>query len=259
MLFVFLLLFARTTQAYIHALRDYSPAGGCPSACSFRENSRLLLDPQTYAVDLLAQTSAFGLVKNERKELTMYLLRSALLSCVPGDVVETGVFTGGSTAVLLHGLANMDSCARRLWAFDSFMGLPDPTSADATGNMAVGKRGEFAVGQDTFEANLRAMQAHDHRLRVVPGWFNETIPRVMDQIEAIVFLRLDGDMYQSTMDVLLLLYDRVTEGGFVYVDDYGSFNGCKLAVDEFRASRGVWGPLHVYEKDAEAAWWRKVL
>ena len=75
-------------------------------------------------------------------------------------------------------------------------------------------------------------------MRVVKGWFNETLPAT-PEIAAIALLRLDGDLYVSTYDALVHLYDKVSVGGYVYVDDYGSFAGCRKAVDRFRAERGI--------------------
>ena len=199
-----------------------------------------------------------GLVSPARKELTMSLTKAAIETCLVGNMVETGVFTGGSTITVMKSLQDMDMCNRQLWVFDSFEGLPEARQGDFNGTMQVGDRGMFKSSQETFETNMKAASAWDDRLHVVKGWFNESIPVVKDQIGPIIFLRMDGDLYQSTKDVLDLLYDQIIPGGLIYVDDYGSFNGCKRAVDEFFATRKIWSPLHVYEKDKEAAWWRKL-
>lgn len=201
----------------------------------------------------------------------MYLTKSAVESSVPGDVVETGTYTGGTSAMIMRTLQEMDECNRQFWAFDSFQGFPstsakDEAGADVPPRMKVGTPGEFPASQEEFEQNLKALGAWDARIHVVKGFFNESIPRVASLISSIVFLRLDGDLYESTIEPLTLLYDKVTPGGIVYVDDYGTFYGCRRAVDEFRSSRGITSSLHnvvetgwggVNNGWVEAVWWRK--
>lgn len=78
-------------------------------------------------------------------------------------------------------------------------------------------------------------------------------------------MRLDGDLYESTKDALEILYDKVAIGGYIYVDDYGSFDGCKRAIDEFRTKRGVTDPMSIVIENTnaelnpmyEAVWWKK--
>ncbi len=154
-----------------------------------------------------------------------------------------------------------------LWAADSFEGLPDPTAEDRNGTGDTGRKGEFAYAQTEFTNNLEAFGVAQHRVRVVKGWFDQTLHKA--GIERISFLRLDGDLFVSTMAPLEALYDKLSPGGMVYVDDYNSFTGCKRAVDEFRAERGIQSPLQVqYSADDvynttgadsrwEAAWWIK--
>ena len=78
-------------------------------------------------------------------------------------------------------------------------------------------------------------------MRFLEGWFADTLPSA--PIERLAILRLDGDMYGSTMEALTSLYDKVSPGGFIVIDDYGAVEGCQVAVDEFRSRRGVTEPL----------------
>lgn len=133
--------------------------------------------------------------------------------------------------------------------------------------MIVGERGQFNHSQEAFIANLEEFEVHLDRVQVVKGWFNESLPKA--GIGRIAYLRLDGDLYSSTMEALEALYHKVSPGGFVYVDDYGSYNGCRAAVDRFRSEQGIRSPLRyqgvpdlVYESAAnesswEAVWWVK--
>ena len=76
------------------------------------------------------------------------------------------------------------------------------------------------------------------------GWFQETMPKVSPQISLIAILRLDGDWYASTRVCLEFLYGKVVRGGFVIIDDYGAYEGCRKAVDEFRQKNGISDYLH---------------
>ena len=198
----------------LHA-REIFSARRCTASCSFNPHSKIVLEEDAFAEQVMQKVSALGLglVTRNRKQATALLTKMAVLTCVPGDVVETGVFTGGSSAVIMRVLMDMDECDRKYWAFDSFEGLPDPKAEDASGTMQTGARGAYTATQETFTTNMKALDAWDDRVRVVKGWFNESIPSVVDQIASISFLRLDGDLYQSTMDVLNLLYDKMGPGG----------------------------------------------
>src|SRR5689334_19832159 len=87
---------------------------------------------------------------------------------------------------------------------------------------------------------------------LIAGWFRETLPKA--PIHSIAFLRADGDMYESTMDVLNNLYSKVVVGGIVFIDDYGAFQACKRAVDEFRLAHGVQEPMHpIFEETGSSS------
>jgi len=241
--------------------RLHANARACTSeTCSYKHSSSLLLEQDAYISLVVNVTNEAGMfiVSQPRKSITMQLAMAAMLSCVPGDVVETGVFNGGSSATIMRALMDMDDCNRTFYAFDSFEGLPEPTEQDKAGGAAAGSRGEFSVTQEQFTDNMKRVHAWDSRIRVVKGWFNESIPAVSADIKSISFLRLDGDLYSSTKDVLNLLYHKLNQGATIYIDDYGSFNGCRKAVDEFRAEKNIQAPMHeVHEADGrvEAVWW----
>jgi O-methyltransferase len=91
-------------------------------------------------------------------------------------------------------------------------------------------------------------------VRFVEGWFRDTLPAVAGEIGPIAVLRLDGDMYESTIDALTHLEPLVSPGGFVIVDDYNGIEACRQAVTDHRAARGIDAPIH--EVDWTAAWWR---
>lgn len=204
-----------------------------------------------------------SLVSTERREATMILSRYALLLTSEGDFVETGVFLGGTSALMIKTLLEFDPCSRKFYAFDSFEGLPPPTIEDKKGESRVGEAGNYAATQEIYEGNLKKMGVWDDKIiRVAKGWFKTTCP--MSPVEKISFLRLDGDLYASTWDAISALYHKVVPGGLIYVDDYGSYNGCRQAIDKFRSVHKIWEPLHLIREKSgvgqmtfEAVWWVK--
>jgi hypothetical protein len=88
---------------------------------------------------------------------------------------------------------------------------------------------------------------------LVKGWFRDSLPGL--DCGPLSLLRLDADLYQSTMEVLVNLYDKVVSGGFVVVDDYGAFEACRLAIDDFRIERNIQAPLKWI--DWSGVYWRK--
>jgi hypothetical protein len=181
----------------------------------------------------------------------------ALADGVPGDLVETGVWRGGTAIYLRAILAALGDTDRTVWACDSFEGLPE---ADAERfpmdvPMRFHEYGQLAVGVDLVKAAFDRYGLLDDQVRFVQGWFRDTLPGVAEEIGPIAVLRLDGDMYESTIDALTHLEPLVSPGGFVLVDDYGGIEACRQAVHDHRGRRGITSPIH--EVDWTAVWWRK--
>lgn len=199
------------------------------------------------------------IVRVPRRRATALLTKAALTLPI-GDFVETGVFYGLSAATMMKIMLKFDQCNnRKLWVFDSFEGLPALTAKDGK----KGGKGDFNASMNVFINNMKfAGVWDDKRLIVTKGWFNDTCK--ISAVQNISFLRLDGDLYESTKDAIEAFYDRVVQGGFIYVDDYGSFIGCKRAIDEFRKTRGIRDKLHFINEIGfnntmvqEAVWWVK--
>jgi O-methyltransferase len=201
-----------------------------------------------------------GIVSKPRSRATAVLSKVAL-TLPPGDFVETGSFIGTSAVIMLSILKDFDRCNRKLWVYDSFEGLPSPSPEDRN----QGIQGAFSITVEDFQKNLISAGVYSETNPIITkGWFKDTLPHT--KAEQIAFLRLDGDLYESTWEALLYLYDRVINGGIIYVDDYGSFNGCSKAVNKFRIKRKIYEPLHyISEPDNainpriafEAVWWIK--
>lgn len=185
------------------------------------------------------------------------LTETALADGVPGDLVETGVWRGGTAIYMRAVLAAAGDTARTVVACDSFAGLPE---ADAERfpmdvPLRLHEHRELAVGLDRVRANFARYGLLDEQVRFVPGWFRDTLPGLAAELDAIAVLRLDGDMYESTIDALTHLEPLVAPGGFVIVDDYNGIEACRQAVTDHRAARGITDEIH--EVDWTAVWWRK--
>ena len=177
--------------------------------------------------------------------------RAVIRDNVPGDFIETGVWRGGA-AILMRGILRAyDITDRLVFAADSFEGLPRPDSeqypADAGDRHH--RRDFLAVSLEEVQTNFRAYDLLDDQVRFLKGWFRDTLPTVADRTWAIV--RLDGDMYESTMDGLRNLYHGLSQGGYLIVDDYGSVEACAQAVEDFRRDQGITEPL---QRERAIAW-----
>jgi O-methyltransferase len=114
-------------------------------------------------------------------------------------------------------------------------------------------RYELAVSLDHVKSNFSRYGLLDERVHFLHGWFKDTLPNA--PIERLALIRLDGDMYSSTMDSLLNLYPKLSVGGYVIIDDYGGIEACRKAVDEFRANRRIEAPIT--KIDRLGVYWKK--
>lgn len=196
-----------------------------------------------------------------RMENIFRCVNTAIETGVPGDLVETGVWRGGATIFMRGVLKAAGVTDRLVWVADSFEGLPEPDAekfpleAERFQGAVIQKGYDrFAVDLESVKRNFEAFGLLDDRVRFLKGWFNQTLAGA--PIDEIAVLRLDGDYYESTMDALNALYDKVSIGGFVIIDDYGedSWTNCRQAVDEFRVSRGITARLETV--DSKCFFWQ---
>lgn len=165
---------------------------------------------------------------------------------VPGDVVECGIGEGNTFAMLAYLIGSEGSNPPRiLWGFDSFEGWPEPTPYDASPRNP--KKGEWHVKQEMVDERLETSgirrEFPNLDIRMVRGFFNETLPKFPHQ--PIAFLHIDADLYVGYRDALEVLFPKVVKGGIVAFDEYREFPesykgaekwpGCTKAVDEYLA------------------------
>ena len=181
------------------------------------------------------------------------LVREVVENQVPGDLIETGVWRGGSCIYMRALLAVLGVNDRRVWVADSFMGLPkpDPVAYPADANDILHAVKFLKVSLDEVKANFAKFNMLDDRVEFLEGWFKDTLPTA--PIAKLAILRLDGDMYESTMNALDALYAKVSPGGFVIVDDY-ALPTCKKAIHDFRDRHKIQQPLEPI--DNMAVFWR---
>ena len=169
---------------------------------------------------------------------------------IPGDLLEAGVWRGGMTIFMRAVLKARGEQGRKVWVADSFEGLPQPgRSHDTYGWRA----GEMAESLETVRSNFARYGLLDGQVAFLKGFFSETLPRA--PISTLSILRLDADLYESTMDVLTNLYPVLSPGGFAICDDYLNLQDCRRAVDEYRAQNGITEEIRPI--DSRAVLWRK--
>ena len=158
---------------------------------------------------------------------------------IRGAFVECGVWRGGSMMAAARTLLEVGQRRRELYLFDTFEGMSAPTTSDVTYNGEIASElladaeSEYwcRAGVADVRTNMRSTGYPEDRIHYVVGRVEDTVP---GQAPAeIALLRLDTDWYESTRHELMHLYDRVSPGGIVIIDDYGFWQGARKATDEF--------------------------
>lgn len=171
-----------------------------------------------------------------------------------GDIVECGVWRGGG-CIFSAGYLRAHEMNRRVYVADSFEGLPVPSAKEDQGlDLSKERFPELAVSMHTVRENFAAYGLDQPNVVFLKGWFKDTLPTA--PVDMIALLRLDGDLYESTMDALNALYDKVVPGGVVIVDDYNALKVCRDAVHDFFGRRGEAVP-NMITIDWTGVWFRK--
>ncbi len=181
------------------------------------------------------------------------LCETVILNDIAGDFIETGVWRGGACIYMRGILDAYGDTERRVFVADSFKGLPVPSPEIYAADIGDKHHthGQLAISRQDVEENFRRYGLLDERVVFLEGWFKDTLPAA--PIEKLSVLRLDGDMYESTIQALDALYHKVSRGGFVIVDDY-FLKPCAEAVNQFRARHHVNSPL--LPIDGMGVWWQ---
>ena len=198
---------------------------------------------------------AHSMIGAQRMQNLRMCCESVIQTGVPGDFVETGVWRGGACIFMRAVLAAYGIRDRTVWVADSFKGLPppDPGAYPADRDDQHHEFQQLAVGIEEVRQNFERYGLLDPQVRFLEGWFKDTLPDA--PIERLAVLRLDGDMYQSTMETLVSLYDKLSVGGYAIIDDY-KLPPCRQAVTDFRAARAIPAPIQAI--DGVGVYWRRI-
>lgn len=215
----------------------------------------LPFDPEARAEGRDRPAAAETMVGLRRLDNVQHCIRDVLSRGVPGDLIECGVWRGGVAIFMRACLLAYGDSTRTVWVADSFRGLPKPKPElyPADAGLDLWRWPQLAVSAQEVRANFSRYDLLDERVCFLEGWFSETLPSA--PIERLALLRIDADLYESTMDALSCLYRKVSPGGYVIVDDYGAIPACRQAVEDFRERFDISEPLH--QVDWTAVYWQK--
>jgi O-methyltransferase len=173
---------------------------------------------------------------------------------VPGDFIETGVMRGGAVILMRAILKAYGVTDRLVWAADSFEGLPAPNTEKYPDDEGAAwhLRPLTEVSVEHVRRNFGRYGLLDNQTRFLQGWFSDTLPTA--PLRRLALIRLDGDLYESTMDALVPLYPKLSPGGFLIVDDY-NLPACRKAVRDYRERERI--DDTIVPIDEFGVYWRK--
>jgi O-methyltransferase len=200
---------------------------------------------------------ALTMIGMRRLESLQECVETVLKEDVTGDLVECGVWRGGASILMRAVLEAYENKDKTVWLADSFEGLPAPDTV----NFRMDRKLRLdryspilGVSEQQVRANFQRYGLLDERVRLLPGWFKNTLAQA--PIEHIALLRLDGDLYESTIQALDALYPKLCPGGFCIIDDYFVLDVCKQAVADYRERHNI--TAEIENIDGSGALWRKV-
>lgn len=196
---------------------------------------------------LFYKTRRYTMISPQRLNNVFDLVQIIEKNRMEGVLIECGVWKGGCVAVMAYVLKKQKS-SRKLWLFDSFEGLPESTVEDGkkaknySNKQITGKLKSIdrcVASENDVKEIFRNLKLSWKNVVLRKGWFQNTLPKAKNEIDQISLLRLDGDWYESTKVCLENLYDKVVKGGFIVIDDYYHWEGCKKAIDEYFGKRKI--------------------
>lgn len=178
--------------------------------------------------------NGYTMIGYKRLSNLEFCVRETIRKNIPGDLIETGVWRGGACIFMRALLKMLAISDKTVWVADSFEGLPPPDSKNYPGDEGDKLHTclELAVTMEEVSNNFAKYGLLDDQVKFLKGWFKDTLPEA--PIQKLSVLRLDGDMYESTMDALFYLYPKLSVGGYCIIDDWGAVPACKKAVEDYR-------------------------
>ena len=190
-----------------------------------------------------------------RLENLQFCVEDVIRNRVPGDLIETGVWRGGACILMRAVLQAHGVFDRRVFVADSFKGLPPPDAERYPFDTGLDLSGydELSVSLEQVKENFRRYGLLDDRVLFLEGWFKDTLPNA--PIDSLAVMRLDGDLYESTIQAFEALYPKLSVGGYVIVDDYGAVAACAQATHDFREAYGIDDEIRVI--DGTGVFWQR--
>lgn len=192
----------------------------------------------------------------KRLENIEFCFNEVIKNNVKGDFIETGVWRGGATIFMNALLKSKNTVDRNVWVADSFEGLPKPNKSkyEADKEDKHHQEEELAVSLEIVKNNFEKYNLLDDNVKFLKGWFKDTLPNA--PIDKLAILRLDGDMYESTINSLDNLYPKLSKGGYIIIDDWGAVAGCKKAVLDYRQKYSI--NEEIKDIDGMGVFWQKL-
>jgi O-methyltransferase len=214
-------------------------------------------DFDTDTIDTYAKVKPFTMTTPERVASLCAAVNYLIKNNIKGDLVECGVWKGGSTMAAIDTLMKAGDISREIYLYDTFEGMSEPTEHDkaftgltademlGAGNKQVAASNWCYSALEEVEKNINSLKYPVSQIRYIKGKVEDTIPQTVPQ--KIALLRLDTDWYESTAHELKHLYPLLAPGGIIIIDDYGHWAGARKAVDEYITSERL--PLFLHRID----------
>ncbi|CAF1019918.1 unnamed protein product [Rotaria sordida] len=241
-------------RAYLDVVRDTV----CGLALRTREHT-FGYDNQIHPMDINQRIKGLdwpliGVTMIGQKRLINieWALRFVIANEVSGDFIECGVWRGGSSIFARAVLKALNNKDKHVWLADSFQGLPKARTKNDNDNWS--KMEYLKVSLEEVQENFRSFNLLDNHVHFCKGYFVDSLPRC--NISQIAVLRMDGDMYESTMDQLFNLYSKLQLGGVIIIDDY-AIPECKRAIHDFRSWHNITDKIQLIPGDQIGRYWIK--
>ncbi|MEO6718712.1 MAG: TylF/MycF family methyltransferase [Ferruginibacter sp.] len=200
---------------------------------------------------------AESMIGLKRMDNIEFCVNDTIANNIPGDLIETGVWRGGAVIFMRALLKVANVTDKIVWVADSFEGLPKPDEDKYDADKG-DKHHTFSamlgISEEQVRYNFEKYGLLDDKVKFLKGWFKDTLPNA--PIEKLSVLRLDGDMYESTINALDNLYPKLSKGGYLIIDDFGNIEGCRQAVMDYRMKYDI--TEEILDIDGFGVYWKKV-
>jgi len=215
----------------------------------YQINREIPTDFSDEDIEIINSVRPYTMTSAERISSLNASVRYVIKNEIPGDIVECGVWKGGSMMAVAKTLLDLDNQEKELYLFDTYEGMTEPKKIDiSNGNInAIKEFDNTKIDTDSstwcraviddVKSNIFSVGYEKTKIHFIKGKVEETLPT--DQIKNISILRLDTDWYESTKHELIHLFPKISKGGVVIIDDYGFWEGARKAVDEYISENNI--------------------